>query len=429
MPLSDYRADAMRCTRCSYCKWIPFDLVKSHRFSKGCPSVEANHFHSYSAGGRLITALSLMDGRSEVSDKVVDIAFKCQLCGNCDVGCKMCRYDMEPLAALHEWRADLVAQDRVPETYAPVIERVRAGNRGEGKTAAERSAWAEGLGLKDLSREKGEVLFFAGCKYSLEGSLRPAVRVAARVLRTGGADLGLLPEAGCCGGLAFHMGYRDDFTAAGARMLEAWAAAGVTTVVTPCADCYHTFKRLYPQLGGDIEVLHTLELVARRIEEGSLELTTPLELTVTYHDPCHLGRQGEPHVPWDGVEKKIYGQAVVYDPPRPRYNGAQGIYQAPRDVLLAIPGLELIEMDRSREAAWCCGAGGACREAYPEYSAWVGSERVAEAESTGAGALVTACSRCELNFAEAVAAGGSSLEVHDVLELVERAMPGGGEAR
>ncbi len=86
VPLSDYRADAMRCTRCSYCKWIPFDLVKSHRFSKGCPSVEANHFHSYSAGGRLITALSLMDGRSEVSDKVVDIAFKCQLCGNCDVG-------------------------------------------------------------------------------------------------------------------------------------------------------------------------------------------------------------------------------------------------------------------------------------------------------------------------------------------------------
>jgi Fe-S oxidoreductase len=429
MALADYRADAMRCTRCSYCKWIPFDLVKSHRFSKGCPSVEANHFHSYSAGGRLITALSLMDGRSEVSDKVVDIAFKCQLCGNCDVCCKMCRYDMEPLAALHEWRADLVAHDRVPETYAPVIERVRAGNRGTGKTAAERSAWAEGLGLKDLSREKGEVLFFAGCNYSFDESLRPAVRTAARVLRAGGADLGLLPEAGCCGGLAFHMGYRDDFATAGERMLEAWADAGVTTVVTPCADCYHTFKRLYPQLGGDVEVLHTLELAARLIDAGSLELTTPLDFAVTYHDPCHLGRQGEPHVPWDGVEKKIYGQAVVYDPPRPRYNGAQGIYQAPREVLSAIPGLELVEMDRNREAAWCCGAGGACREAYPEYSAWAASERVAEAESTGAGALVTACSRCELNFAEAVAAGGSSLEVHDVLELVERAMPGGGEAR
>ena len=98
------------------------------------------------------------------------------------------------------------------------------------------------------------------------------------------------------------------------------------------------------------------------------------------------------------MEKKIYGQAVVYDPPRPRYNGAQGVYDAPRDVLAAIPGVELVEMERSREAAWCCGAGGACREAFPEYSAAAAAERVEEAASTGAEALVTACSRCELNF-------------------------------
>ncbi len=94
-------------------------------------------------------------------------------------------------------------------------------------------------------------------------------------------------------------------------------------------------------------------------------------------------------MPWDGVEKKIYGQAVVYDPPRPRYNGAQGVYEAPRDVLAAIPGLELVEMDRNREAAWCCGAGGACREAYPEFSAWAAGERLDEAAATGAEALVT----------------------------------------
>ena len=103
MALTDYRRDAMRCTRCSYCKWIPYDLVQSHRFAKGCPSIEAGKFHSYSAGGKLVTALSLMDGRSEVTDRVVDIAFKCQLCGNCDVACKLCRYDMEPILALREF--------------------------------------------------------------------------------------------------------------------------------------------------------------------------------------------------------------------------------------------------------------------------------------------------------------------------------------
>ena len=110
MALEDFKADALRCTRCSYCKWIPFDLVKSHQYAKGCPSVDYNHFHSYSAGGRLVTMLSLMQGRSEVDDTVVDVAFKCQLCGNCDVACKVCRYDMEPLAALREFRRTLNEQ-------------------------------------------------------------------------------------------------------------------------------------------------------------------------------------------------------------------------------------------------------------------------------------------------------------------------------
>ena len=177
MALTDYRADALRCTRCSYCKWIPFDLVKSHRFAKGCPSVESGKFHSYSAGGQLVTALTLMDGRSEVTDKVVDIAFKCQLCGNCDVACKMCRYDMEPLLALREFRAHLVEKAACPESYRPLIERARAALAGKGpKTPAERNDWAEGLGLKDPAAEQVDVVFYAGCRYSLEESLRETVR-------------------------------------------------------------------------------------------------------------------------------------------------------------------------------------------------------------------------------------------------------------
>jgi Fe-S oxidoreductase len=425
MALTDFRADALRCTRCSYCKWIPFDLVKSHRYAKGCPSIEYGGFHSYSAGGRLATMLSLMDGRSETSDTVVDIAFRCQLCGNCDVACKMCRYDMEPLAALHELRAHLVRQGRVPDSYESVVGRLRDAADTAGRTA-ELAAWAEGLGLRDASAEQVDIVFFPGCTYTREPSLRGSVRNAARVLLAAGLSVGVLPDAGCCSGLAYHMGYRDDFARAAGAMLEQWKSAGVTTVVTPCADCYHTFKRLYPELGSEVEVLHTVEVVERLIAEGSLDLATPVPLTVTYHDPCHLGRQGEPFVAWQGVEKKIYGQAVVYDPPRPRYNGARGVYDAPRAVLSAIPGVTLVEMERSREAALCCGAGGACREAYPEYAAWVANERIAEARSTGADAVVSACSRCELNLAESGASGGALL-VFDVLDLVARAIGEGEE--
>lgn len=429
MALADYRPDAMRCTRCSYCKWIPFDLVKSHRFAKGCPSVEANGFHSYSAGGRLVTALSLMDGRSEVTDQVVDIAFKCQLCGNCDVACKLCRYDMEPLTALREFRAHLVEMDRVPDSYRPLMDRTRAALEDKGGTLAGRNAWADGLGLKDATAEPVDVVFFAGCKYSLEESLRETVRTQVRVLQAAGLSVGLVPQAGCCGGLADRMGWREAAAQSAARIAGRWAAAGATTIVTPCADCRQVFTRRYPELlGGGASagagtdgmprILHTVELVDRLVKDGRLALTAPVPMTVTYHDPCNLGRQGEPYVPWDGVETKIYGQAVVYDPPRPRYNGARGVYDPPRDLLAAIPGVDLVEMERSREAAWCCGAGGACREAFPEYSAWAAVERIEEAQTTGADAIVSACSRCELNFGEAVAATGAPLRVHDVLELV-----------
>ena len=153
-----------------------------------------------------------------------------------------------------------------------------------------------------------------------------------------------------------------------------------------------------------------VEFVDQLIKAGQLKFTKPVDMTVTYHDPCHLGRQGEAYVPWAGKEKKIFGQAVCYDPPRPRYNGAFGIYEPPRDVLKAIPGLEMVEMERNREAAWCCGAGGGAPEAYPEFSRWTATERIEEAKSTGADAIVSACPWCERNFLDATAGDGTQDE-------------------
>jgi len=148
-------------------------------------------------------------------------------------------------------------------------------------------------------------------------------------------------------------------------------------------------------------------------------------MKVTYHDPCHLGRQGEPYVPWSGKEKKIFDQAVCYDPPRPRYNGAWGVYESPRDILKAIPGLELVEMERIKEASWCCGAGGGSYEAYPEFSRWTAHERIEEAMSTGADAIVTACPWCERNFLDAASGESRKMKVFDILELVQQAIEPG----
>jgi Fe-S oxidoreductase len=165
-----------------------------------------------------------------------------------------------------------------------------------------------------------------------------------------------------------------------------------------------------------------VQFIARGIKDGKLKFTKPLDMKVTYHDPCHLGRQGEPYVPWVGHEKKIFGQAVCYEPPRPKYNGAFGVYDAPRQILNAIPGIELLEMERVKEASWCCGAGGGAYESYPEFALSTANERLEEACSTGAEALVTACSWCERSFIDATAANGKKLKVFDIVELAGRAL-------
>jgi Fe-S oxidoreductase len=421
--LEDYRADMLRCTRCSFCKWIPFDKVKSKRFAKGCPSVEYNRFQPYSAGGRLAATLSLLEGRSAYTERFIDITYKCLLCGLCDVACKVCRYNMEPLQAMKELRAKLVADGQVLPRHIEVINSLRENNNLMLQPQAARGSWTEGLDIKDLTQDNSDVVFYAGCKLSYDAEARKLAVSAVSLLKKCGLDFGVMGTAeSCCGGRAYDMGYRQDFIKCAEKNLRLWKKAGVKTVVTSCSDCYHTFKRLYPAVGSQFEVLHTVEFIEKMIQENKLRFSRRVPLKVTYHDPCHLGRQGEPYIPWQGREKKIRGQIVVYEPPRPRYNGAWGVYDAPRNVLKSIPGIELVEMERIREYSWCCGAGGGVREAYPQFSAWTANERIIEAKSTGAEAIVSACPWCESNFLDSVKGGGEAMGVYDVLDLVQQAI-------
>ncbi len=423
MPLEDYRADMERCSVCSYCKFIPFDQIKSWRFSKGCPSIGFSNFQSYSARGRYAVALSLITGKSSYSAPVRDVVYKCQTCGSCDVSCKVCRYNLEPLQFALEFKARLVQDGQTLPQHEALIKHLARENNMLLGAAAERGRWAEGLDVKDLSREKAEVLFFAGCRYSYDKDLQKTARTAVSLLKKAGVDIGIMGmEEYCCGSRAYQMGYRKEFTDCAKKNLTAWQIAGVRTVVTSCADCYWAFKRLYPEVGPQVEVLHTVEYLERLVNDGKLKFSKKVPLTVTYHDPCHLGRQGEPYIPWNGQEKKIYGQIVVYEPPRPRYNGAKGIYEPPRNILKSIPGIKLVEMERIREYAWCCGAGGGVREAYPEFSNWTAAERITEAKTTGADAIVSACPWCERNFMDSISTAGDNLQIMDIVELVEKAL-------
>jgi Fe-S oxidoreductase len=421
--LEDYKTDMERCSLCTYCKWVPLDQIKSWRFAKGCPSIAYSNFLSYSARGRYAVALSLLQGRSSYTERVLDIVYKCQACGSCDVACKVCRYNLEPLETILELRAKLVEDGQSLPSHQAMMERLRREGTTASKPKAQRGKWAEGLDIKTLGSKKAEVLFHAGCRLSDDEELQKIARTAVTLLRNAGVDVGVLGEQEtCCGTRAYTMGYRKEFTRSAERLIEAWTNTGVKRVVTSCSYCYYGFKRLYPRLGSRIEVLHTVELIDRLIKEGKLKLTRRVPMVVTYHDPCHLGRQGEPYIPWNGVEKKIRNQIVVYEPRRPRYNGAWGVYDPPRDVLKSIPGLELVEMERIREYAWCCGAGGGVKEAFPDFAKWTATERIEEAKSTGAEAIVSACPSCERNFMDAIHSAADRMKVVDVVELVRQAL-------
>ncbi len=423
MALQDFMAEAERCSQCSYCKFIPFDQVKSWRFSRGCPSNGYYNFMSHTARGRYAVTLALINNTIDYDSKVLDVAYQCQTCGSCDTACKINRYNLEPLDMIRELRAKLVSDGQTLPQLQTHINGLRQLNNMLLKPKAARGEWATGMGLKNINQQKASVLFHAGCYFSYDQDHQKNARAAVSLLASAGVDIGILGvDEGCCGGRAYNMGYREDFYQCARKNMEAWKKAGITTIVTSCADCYYAFKRLYPALGSTVKVVHTAEYLDQLISEGKIKFTKKVPLKITYHDPCHLGRLGEPYIPWQGKEKKIQNQIVVYEPRRPRYLGANGVYDAPRNVLKSIPGIELVEMERIREYAWCCGSGGGVKEAYPDFAKWTAQERIQEARETGAQALVSACGWCERNFLDAMGSEREKLKVFDIADLVQQAL-------
>jgi len=425
MALEDYKRDMERCARCSLCKWPPLAQIKSWRFSNVCPSIVKSNFHAYSGGGKLAIGLAMLEDRiTEYTDEMLDMIYKCPTCGACDSSCKY-NADLEVLQVVYELRAKCVEDGQLLPAHMFVIEGLRKEDNMLQRLKAERGKWAEGLDVKDLTREKADVVYHAGCQYSFDPELQDIARDTITILRKAGVDVGIMGgEETCCGGRAYEMGYQGEFIKYAESNIETWATAGVRTVVTSCADCYGTFKKFYPTAGKEMKfrVLHVTEYLDQLIKEGEIRFTKKIPIQVTYHDPCHLGRLSEPYIPWKGREEKVLGQFILKEPEKEVRRGLEGIYQPPRDVLNSIPGLELFEMERIKEYAWCCGAGGGVKEAYTDFALWTALERVEEAKASGAEAIVTACPWCERNFKDAIKESGQKIAVYDLIELVQQAI-------
>jgi Fe-S oxidoreductase len=398
--------------------------ITGTKYSYGCPSISRYNFHAYSGGGRLVTAYAMAENRIEFTDNLLDIIYKCNLCGSCDIACKY-SMDIEVLQPMYELRAKAVEEGQLNPVHMLVIEGLRKEDNMLQSTKSERADWAQGLDVKIITQEKVDTYFHVGCRYSFDKELWPMNQRAVNLFKKANIDFGIAGnDETCCGGRAYELGYQGELTKYAESNIDLWKSSGIKTVVTNCADCYHHFKVLYDKIGlkGDIEILHLTEYFDRLIREGKILPKNSINETVTYHDPCHLGRLGEPWVHWDGEVEIEFDKRIHHVPQKKFRKGTNGVYEAPRNILKSIPGLRLEEMHRIKEYAWCCGAGGGVIEAFPEFNQWTANERLNEALDTGASSIVTSCGWCMRSFLDAAEETGTQIKVYDVIELLEKSI-------
>jgi len=420
MGLEKYRWDLVNCERCSMCKWVHPWSVKSKARARICPSMQKYKYDAYSAQGRFDLARAFLECEIELTPRALEVIYTCTLCGGCDVTCKFTR-DMEPLEILQELRKYAVEQGKGPlPGHMPALDSIRKNNNPWLQPSTRRGHWARKLKVKDLTKEKAEVLYFAGCTYSYNANLQKVAQSTLRIMQDAGVDVGILGNGeGCCASPVLKVGMADLFGEIASRNIKTFNELGVKKVVTSCAGCYGIFQSQYPAIGKmDFEVMHSVQFFDQLIQGNKLKFTKDVPLKVTWHDPCHLGRGGEKQNLWEGVRIK-WG---LSDPPRQRNYGSNGVFDAPRNVLKALPGVELVEMERIREFSWCCGAGGGVRAAFPDFALETAQERIEEAKKTGAEALVTSCPWCESNLSDAITADGNKIQLFSLVELIEKAL-------
>jgi Fe-S oxidoreductase len=419
--IEDLRPINSKCVRCSLCKFPPLVTVESARFSSACPSYHEYKLHSHSGGGRVVMALALSEGRAEITDEARDAFFQCTLCGACDIACKYSS-DIEILEMLYALRAESFRRvgplpgqrkllERLDEVGHP---RPESGRKGD---------W-----LRETGREPGaegrETLLFVGDHYALCPDARKPLENLVHLLEAAGVAFGALgDDEPSTARVALDIGDVDRFDAHAMAASEALRQSGARTVI--CIDPHdlNAFRAHVPKVADldGIRFVHAVEFLDELASAGRLRPGGPLRKRVAYHDPCTLGRLSEPFQAWSGELVKVKGQLVIYDPPRPVNRGTEGCYEPPRRLLRTIPGLEMVEFQRRREGAFCCGgsevveAGG-----YGDLVTRTSAHRMEEARALGAELVATACPRCESNLA--AAKDEASIPVRNVIDLLAESL-------
>jgi len=374
--------------------------ILDSRFTSACPPVDEYHFHAYSGGGMQVMALSLLDGRIEVDQDMAQTVAACTTCGLCDVACKfiMAAERQDVIMALREHLVECGQALPGQQVRSDNLDRY---GYSAGKPVLAPGQWAQGLGIKILPGDSANVLLFAGAGTCQDARHAASARNLAQLLQKAGVKFGILgsnePDSGI---EVYWTGHRQNFEKQANQVVDLLDQTAIEIIVTLCGEDLGMLRGKYPTYSRAprARVLHASEFLLPLIQKGRLQLSRPIHQKATYHDPCYLGRQSEPPQAWQGEERLTHGVMTYFVPPKPINYGVNGVFDAPRQILQMIPGFQLIEMQRIREYAYCCGGGGGVPDTHPNVACSAALQRIEEASMLGAETLITACQHCRQNL-------------------------------
>ncbi len=377
------------CTNCRICAEV-------------CPAVSASSDGELSAihrikglkrilKSRIGLFRKLLRGRG-LSDEMLkhfsETVFRCTLCGNCQEICPVGIHLRDLWLSL---RQDMVHSGFYPKKINRVRDNLEESHNVFAEDNEERADWVEDIREAPehgYLRDKAEIVYFTGCVAAYFPLAQKIPIALVQILDRSGVDFTLLGEdEWCCGFPLFGAGLGDHFQQFVDHNLEAIRKKGAKEVVFACPSCYQVWRDYYPD---EFAISHASQFLLKLVKENRISFKN-LPLTVTYHDPCDLGRG-----------------AKVFDPPR--------------ELIQSIPGVKLVELPNNREKCNCCGGGGNLEMIDKNLSAGIARQKIEEVLGTGAQTVVTSCQQCVRTMLTHVKRNKVPIEVMDITQLIHRAL-------
>jgi len=381
-----YEEIVHRCFRCGYCKFTG-DYTDFN-----CPSYRKFGFETYSPGGRMWLIRAWLQDEIKNSDRFQEILFSCATCANCVEHCVF-TFSEDLVNIFIAAREDIVNNGVVPPPVRDYLKNINISGNPYKEPTSERGKWAEGTSIENYDGQ--EYLFYVGCVGSYDERAKKIARAVGNLLVRAGVPMGILGHKELCDGNEVRtLGEAGLFQVLSKQNTSLFNELGVKKIITLDPHAFNAFKNDYPDFGGDFEIYHYTQILVPFFQSKKIPLNE-YKARITYHDPCYLGRHNKE-------------------------------YEAPRKILGAIPGVELIEMDQKEENALCCGGGGG--NFFTDILA--GGEdspnriRVRQALDTGAEIIAVACPQCAKMLDDGLKTEQleNKLEVLDVAEIVTRAL-------